>query len=339
MNYQPSYFEDKYHQEQFKTETGKELKVPETWPYYNEVARYFTENAEDGVYGTVVHGQRPYCWAFWMCRAASKGVIYFDENMEPAVNSKGGVEALENMVEAVDIGPPGTGKYDSPQVINAWEQGNAVMGQWWINITQVGPEAPVAGDQALKVMPGWEQDDGSIRRNSTIAYARVLGIPEALEQTKKDAAFYSAYRLSTPPISTHAVTNAHMGIEPYIDPAHYSDKAVNFLVSEDNMADPDAEVEGSGVSFRSKELGQEWLSAHRSNLEIGFPQPNWPGAQQYQGAMGIEVQNALTGQKSPQKALDDLAKEMRSIRDNLGREEQAEHYQQFLNTAEKFGYV
>jgi multiple sugar transport system substrate-binding protein len=340
FNYRPSYFEDEYHQEQFKDQTGKDLKVPDTWPYYNEVANYFTENTDDdNVYGTVVHGKRPWCWSFWMNRAASNGVLYFDENMEPMVDSPEAVEALENMVGAVEAGPDGTGSFDSGQVINAWQQGNAVMSQWWVNITQVSPDAPIAGDQAIEVMPGWEQDDGSIRRNSTIAYSRVMSVPAGLDDKTQEAAFYAAYRFTNTPISTHAVTNAHTGLEPYMESSHYTDESKKMLTTGDEMMDPDRKTEGSSISFDSLDMAEEFFEGQRKNLAVGFPQPNWPGSQQYMETMGIHVQRALTGQSSAEKALSNMADEMRSIRDDLGREEQEKHYQNFLDTAKKFGYV
>jgi multiple sugar transport system substrate-binding protein len=74
-------------------------------------------------------------------------------------------------------------------------------------------------------------------------------------------------------------------------------------------------------------------------MENGFPQPNWPGASQYVEDFAIHIQRALAGQESPQEALDAVADEWRTTRDELGRESQQQAYQQFIDTARELDYV
>lgn len=348
--YRPSYFQDETHQEQYQQEYGQELRVPQTWPEFNQVAKYFTENTEDGVYGTQVYGSRPFNFGWWMDRAASKGVIYFDEEMEPQINSDGAVEALENMVEAVDYSPEGSAQFGIPETVNQWQQGNVVMSVWWIDLTEFTARGdfPVVGDQRSAAVPGWEQDDGSIRRNAMMLYNRLYSIPASLPQERKDAAFYAILRLARDPVLTQAAADPFTGCDPSAS-SHYTEEAAQFYTESNPLRatgegfpenppifSPDTDYVG-GISAREQAL--QHIQAGQTNMENGFPQPQWPGATQYTNDLSIHIQRALTGEESPQEALDNAASKWRDTVEELGRESQKEQYGEFLQTARDLDYV
>jgi multiple sugar transport system substrate-binding protein len=56
-----------------------------------------------------------------------------------------------------------------------------------------------------------------------------------------------------------------------------------------------------------------------------------PGYNQYENALELAVSEALTGQKSPQQALDDAAKAWNDITDRLGRQDQLKAYRASLS--------
>jgi len=345
FQYRPSFFEDSYHQEQYKDEYDAELRPPETWTEYNQIAKYFTETLEEGTWGTFLMGAN-FGWAFWMNRAAPKGVVYFDEEMEPMVDSDPAIEALEHMVETVEYSVPGTAQFDASEMYTNWASGNGVMCEWWPDVTYraVTGDSPVKGDQRLKVMPGWEQDDGSIKRNSTQAYSRIISIPAGLSEERKEAAFYAALRLSQNPIGFNSSYNARTGNFPYRKD-HFGEEALELMTSPDPLVPDDLEIDaervdpGSTVTFDDKEIAQSWIDALQANHEIGFPQPSWPGANRYNAAMARHIQAALNGDVSPEKALSDLATEMRDIRDDLGREEQQKFWDEWRSKGEQYGYL
>jgi multiple sugar transport system substrate-binding protein len=348
--YRPSFFNDSYHQEEFQSQMGRELEVPQTWPEFNEVAKYFTENTEDGVFGTQVYGARPWNFGWFMDRAASRGVIYFDENMEPQINSEDGVAALEHMVETTEYAPDNTAQLGVAETINNWQQGKVVMSVWWIDLTEFTARGdfPVVGDQSAAAVPGWEQDDGSIRRNAMMLYNRLYTVPASLPDAKKEAAFYAAMRISHPDYSMQAVADPFTGLDPFLQ-QHYTDEAAEFYTQSNPLR-------GTGEGFPKNvpifspdksypdgrsavDQAKQHLEAGRINMENGFPQPNWPGAAQYVEDFAIHIQRALAGQESPKEALDAVADEWRTTRDELGRESQQQAYQQFIDTARELDYV
>jgi len=340
LNYRPSYFEDETHQEQYMEQYGQELRVPRTWPEYNQVAKYFTENTEDGVFGAQVYGARPWNFAYYMNRAASKGVVYFDEEMNPQINSPEAVEALEHMVETLDYAPPGSAQFGVDSTISNWQEGKVVMSPWWIDLPEFTARADVAasGDQASTRMPGWEQDDGSIRANAMMAVNHIFGIPAAADESVKPAAFYAIMRVTHPDYSLHLVADPFTGMDPFLQD-HYTDDAAQSYLEPNPVRGTGEGFEDNPPIFDDIETARQHLKAGQENLEIGFPQPNWPGANQYIESFSIHVQRALAGQESPQEALDAVASEWETTVEELGRESQKQAYNQLISSARELGYV
>jgi multiple sugar transport system substrate-binding protein len=348
--YRPSFFNDEDHQEQYQDEYGEELQVPETWPEFNQVAKYFTENTEDGVYGTQVYGARPWNFGWWMDRAASRGVIYFDEEMEPQINSEDAVAALEHMVETTEYAPPNTDQLGVAETIEQWQQGNVVMSVWWIDLTEFTARGdfPVVGDQSAAAVPGWEQEDGSVRRNAMMLYNRLYAIPASLSDERKEAAFYAAMRISHPDYSVEAVADPFTGLDPFLE-QHYTEDAAEKYTQPNPLRDtgegfpknvpifsPDNEYPDDRSAL---DQALQHIKAGQVNMENGFPQPNWPGANQYIQDLSIHIQRALSGQESPQEALDNAAEKWSETVEELGREEQQQAYQDFLDTAKDLDYI
>jgi hypothetical protein len=209
---------------------------------------------------------------------------------------------------------------------------------------------PVVGNQSSAQMPGWEQEDGSIRFNAMMAYNRLYSIPASLDEKTKEQAFYAILRLSAPPVITQAAADPYDGLDPSQD-AHYTDEAAK-MYTEPNP------LRGTGEGFPKNvpifspenepfaggrtalEQAQQHLAAGEKNLKNGFPQPNWPGASQYMEDLSIEIQRALSGEKSAQKALDDAAASWKQTLEDLGRERQEKVYKrEFLSKAKELNYL
>jgi ABC-type glycerol-3-phosphate transport system substrate-binding protein len=147
----------------------------------------------------------------------------------------------------------------------------------------------------------------------------------------------------------YATADPFDGLDPFHE-EHYTDKAAEQYTKPNPLRDtgegfpknvpifaPDKEYPGGRSAF---EQAKQHLAAGQANLENGFPQPNWPGASQYVEDLSIHIQRALTGEESPQAALDNAAEKWRTTRDELGRENQKKVYnREFLSKAEEFGYV
>jgi multiple sugar transport system substrate-binding protein len=74
------------------------------------------------------------------------------------------------------------------------------------------------------------------------------------------------------------------------------------------------------------EYGQNLARVMEATLEIGVPDLQIPGQDEYVKALDAEIAAVLTGEKELQQALDDAAAEWDAITDRLGREEQIQYW-------------
>ena len=138
LHYRKNFFNDSGLQKKYSKRFQRELKVPKTWPEFLDCTQFFTEElSSQGVYGTSMVVNPPsFGWGFWMDVAAGKGVNYFDANMNPGINSKGAVEALDMYKRIIDFSGPGGKSMDIGQTIQRWQSGADVMSVWWIDLAE-----------------------------------------------------------------------------------------------------------------------------------------------------------------------------------------------------------
>jgi multiple sugar transport system substrate-binding protein len=104
--YRKDLFEDEYNQKAFKEVFGYELQPPSSWKEYQDAAKFFTQDTTgDGVtdlYGTTVFGaNKGDTVASWLDHAlqAGAGPLVISNNGEVLVNSKPYIEALELIIK------------------------------------------------------------------------------------------------------------------------------------------------------------------------------------------------------------------------------------------------
>ena len=118
MYYRRDLLEDPKHQRAFQEEYGYELRPPQTWDEFGDVAEYFNgkdlngDGQDDS--GLTMHlkvgGQGMFHFmsfsAPYVIGPENPNLYWFDpENMEPLIDSPGHVRALEKLVELTQYGP------------------------------------------------------------------------------------------------------------------------------------------------------------------------------------------------------------------------------------------
>ncbi|MFV2092002.1 MAG: hypothetical protein ACC634_02850, partial [Hyphomicrobiales bacterium] len=279
-------------------------------------------------------------WGFWMNIAASAGVNYFSESMQPVINQGRAAEALDMYKEIIKFGPPGAEAMDIGTTIQRWESGSDVMSVWWIDLAeftvqQQGPEK--AEDQRGAIVPGWQNDDGSIDHRAMSLWCRTASIPKNIPQDIKDAAFYFIYRLSHPDYSNYHVADAFCGSDQF-GKSHYGEEAAKLYIQPDPQRGiSDLWPTNEGI-FKTMETARNHLEAGKANVEVGYPQFFWEGAPEYADALGRNISKAISGQLTSQQALDEAAEEWVKIVQKLGIDSQKRQYKNFLDGARKLGY-
>ena len=343
LHYRKNYFEDPTLQDRFSSRFQRNLEVPRTWPHFLDCARFFTEElASQGVYGTSMVVNPPnFGWGFWMDIAASKGVVYFDENMTPQINSAGAVEALDMYKEIVSVGPPGSESMDLATTIQRWQSGADVMSVWWIDLAEFTVQqqgVELAEQQGAAIVPGWEQDDGTINHKAVSLWCRTGAIPVNAPEDVKQAAFHFLYRMSHPSISDDIVADEYCGSDPF-GASHYTDAAAEKYLTANPQrgTDNDLWLTNAGI-FGTFERARDHLNGGQANVEVGFPQFYWEGTPELADALGRNISRAVVGELTSQQALDEAAEEWTQIVQRLGIDSQRSQYQNFVNGARALGY-
>ena len=147
-----------------------DVAVPQTWKELRETAEML-HLKEDGVNGITFMGRRgvqlqcTYDNILW-----SYGGDWYDENYNPTINSPEAVAALDYFKTLIPFAPDGVLTYDWDENARAFAQGKAAMTIQWQNAAPMfyHPESSnIVGNFEFTLVPGKEQDDGSIKRTPT----------------------------------------------------------------------------------------------------------------------------------------------------------------------------
>ncbi len=316
LYYRKDLFDSGTEKAAFKAGYGYDLKPPATWKEYLEVAKFFTRKKGEKLagevlnrdfYGTAFYGQRDWAWAWWGNRFGTLGGVYFDErNMKPAINSKAGVDALNDMIAIKEFCPPDVLAFGYEELKDAFLNGETSMVIQWPCVGKKGadPEqSNVVGKVGVAGVPGG-MVKGKLYRRAMMPCGRVLAVTK---DSKYPWEAYQVIQYLTTVTSLDDVSTAETGLDPY----RYS-----------HFAQPEA----YGM-FADVESAKIYLAGVEANMEVGYPELTIPGAAQYEDVLGLEVTKALAGEKSAEVALNAAAKEWTEITKRFGLKEQRKLYQ------------
>lgn len=319
-------FDDPKMQERYKKETGKELVVPTTWEDYNSIAKAFSgwDWAGDGKphFGSAEVTKRDdLMFSAFISRAAAyaknpkvKGGFFFDlETMTPQVNNPGWVKGLEMFIDAKKSFPPGGTNFGLGDEIFSFGGGQTLMSYSW-------------DDAFIQAM-----ENGSPIRNKVQA-APLPGAREVWNRGTKSWDTFDAP--NAPPYITWGWTSA------VNKSTKQPDMAFDFLCFFSNEANAslDLQIGRFGVNpyrtaqFESKfwqdKLGWSPAVADTYVQTLGGMDKSdnrvfdlrVPGVNQFMSTLANGVAEAMAGQKTPQEALDGVAKQWSGIVDKVGKD-------------------
>lgn len=318
--YRQDLMEDEGEREAFMEQYGRELAPPETWEEYLEVGEFFTREAGETLagetldqpfYGSAEFGTRGFSYAWFMNRAASAGVMPFDEDMNPTIASEASVAALQNMVDSLENAPPDVLSFGYDELRDAFIGDRVAMVVQWTDVPKKAAdpeESEIAGNVAVGRVPG-TRTDGEVEHRSMMPVGRVVAV--AADSQQPEAAYcvakHIAYNRSLENVSTSLT-----GLDPY---------------RESHLEHPEA-----FAPLMGQENAEDYLEGLQDALGDGYPDIFIPGAAQYQDALDLHVNRALAGQETPQQALDAVASEWDRITDALGRDQQVEFWQTAMDS-------
>jgi len=308
--YRKDLFEDSQNKAEFESQYGYELRCPQTWKEFQEIATFFTEKYAPDIYGAAIQrAMQTYTW-FEAPFVAYGGRYFNPETMEPEINNAIGVRTLTEMVEQNKVMPPGIETWDFMDVLSAWLSGKVAMiitwppiGRWsegygtytkqlaWV------PKTEVAGNVGYGPMP---------LGRSTHAGCFSLGVNSGSKN--KEAAYLFAQWARSPGISLQTVMLPFALCDPWRI-SHF--EAPLYRNAWGNAG--------------------EYLDTLRESAMHGVWELAIPAAFEYFRALE-EAMTAAYGGKDVQAALDEAAGKWEKITNRLGRETQRKFYIEWLRS-------
>jgi multiple sugar transport system substrate-binding protein len=313
-------------QKAFQAKYHKKLTVPKTWADYLQVGQFFTRKAGQQLagntlkrpfYGCAEYGQRGFSFAWFVDRWASSGQVYFDKNMTPQIDSPQAIAALRNMVAAVKTcSPPDVLNFGYDQLRDSLLKNQTFMVVQWSDVPKKGADpaqSQVVGKLGYSLLPG-TMVGGKLITRSMMPVGRVLAIPSKSKHA--DAAYFMARYISDT-VSRFNVSTPLDGLDPYrysqLKPQYYKE-----------FTPTDAKA---------------YLATVKAALEHGYPEIYIPGAAQYEDALDLAVNKAISGQEDPAKALRDAAKAWNDITNKLDKKHQTELWNAALKQYKSIGLI
>ena len=326
LKYRKDVLDNPENQKKFKEKTGRDLSVPKTWEEYDEVASFFNnwDWAGDGKphFGSAEVTKRDdLMFSAFISRAAAyaknpnvKGGFFFDlKTMEPLINTPGFVKGLEMFVKAKRYFPPGGDNFGLGDEIFSFGGGQTLMSYSWDDafIQAMEEKSTIRNKVGAAPLPGsrevWNRTTkkwDKFAEPSTAPYI-TWGWTSAVAKASKnkDMAFDYLCFFSNEANALHDLQIGRFGVNPYRN-AHFE------------------------VGFWTDKLGWEkTVATQYVNTLSGMDKSKnrvfdlrVPGVNQFMTSMAAGVSEAMAGQKTPQQALDDVAKQWTQIVDRIGKD-------------------
>ncbi len=343
MYYRRDLLEDPEHQAAFKAEYGYDLKVPETWAEFRDVAEYFDGKDLNGDGtpddGLTMHlkvgGQGMFHFmsfsAPFVIGPDNPNLYWFDpETMKPLMDSPGHQRAMETLIDLIQFGPEAMMAWSLGESWDHFLRGEAALTFTWGDLGALAQEegSQVKGKTGAAPIPGtteyyditageWKKVDGVNRVGNTTggSWAGVISkFSDAPEAT-----YYLLALMATKEKSKIYAARGWDGV----DPGRYS----HFLPPEGTASLDDYLAAG----WDEQDI-KDYTKAYYDNFNapLQFPYLRIPGTFEYWTALDVHLSEAATGQKTPEEALKATVDDFEAITDRLGRDLQKQSYKASL---------
>jgi multiple sugar transport system substrate-binding protein len=319
----------------FKGKYGYDLKAPDTWKEYLDIAGFFNGIDWSGTgtkgFGTVEPMGGAGGAYFLLDRGVSysrtdadKAVFFDPDTMKPRIDEPGWIRGLEDLVKQIDTSPPGASGFGFPETRPVFISGQAVMDRDWGDIGTLVYDknlSQIKGKLGAKPTPGVESqvydrkagawvDVPAGTRAPYLAFGGyVLAVPTTAKN--KDAAWDLAAFMANPVTHAVDVVLPDSGLQPCRQ--SFVEAGVSFMVKA-GSDETDAKNWLKGIG--------ETLSSTRVVPELSIP-----GQGEYIfTALNDEMKRALAKEISPEEAMKNAAQKWEQITDRLGRDKQKAAY-------------
>ncbi|WP_017754802.1 extracellular solute-binding protein [Calidifontibacillus oryziterrae] len=304
--------------DEYKQLYGVDLTPPQNWSEYDRIAKFLTRDTDlDGkidIHGTATlngDGMR----YIWFCsRFLSMGGSYFDEEMNPLIESSIGLKALNDLVVLNNgSGVPPKSMFDWTDLNNVFLQGKVAMIIQWSDTGRFSYDEKSWGSKVSGKVD-WDLVPGGLPNapRGGVWLGRVLAISN--EAADPEKAWQIIEYITSKDVSKRGTTSYETGTDPF----RYS----HFTVDENGP-------------FPTEQDYKHFLTTVQKSLLNTNTDLIIPGSWEYMQSLDRNVGLALIQKLTPEEALRQTAEEWQDITNKYGRQQQKEYYGKWLEKLEK----
>ena len=290
LYYRADLFEDPNNMRLFRSKYGYDLKPPQTWEQFLQIAQFFNDdvdwkspNGERG-HGLITWAKRgPDQWYQFLNRFA--GMVYLeqgkkldmiDDGYNVTFNNEFGVRALQNFKDGIKFAPAGALEVDYTVSRQLFQAGRAAMVEQWHSFLQPindPTKSQVAGKVKVASLPG----------NRPCIGGWSLGILKSSKH--KEAAFLFAQYLS----------NRENDMRSFVMDGKFPGRRANI------------------DSAEMRKIYSGDLSPLSGGIANASTNPRIPETIQLAQLFDVECAYALTGQKDPKSAIQAITDQWNAV--------------------------
>lgn len=264
------------------------LEPPATWDEYLNVCKTITEGEGGQAYGCGIMGAKVplILIGTFLNRLGGYGGAFFNEEGNPVVNSPEAVAALEALVAQAPYALPEPAAVAFDELLGGWLTGKVAMAEFWTDLGQMtdNPEqSTIMGEWKAAPLPMGDGPNAQIAAPNNAGFA--LGISSAAQDPELA---YEFLKFVVRP-ETNIRANTIVG---GLDPTRWST-----LDNEEYRA----------------HVGYELADAVKAAHANAMPWPTEAKWAELQEILNENLSLALTGEKTPQQALDDTQAEWEAL--------------------------
>ncbi|MGA8438095.1 MAG: extracellular solute-binding protein [Candidatus Sulfotelmatobacter sp.] len=280
--YRKDLLNDPTNQSDFKRRYHRKLTLPKSWAEYNQVAEFFN-HPDQHFYGTYIQGKAGLAlWYEWLNLVYSFGGNILDARRgwnygDIVINSPQNVAATAEYAKLIPFSPPDTLQFGWGEAQSALQQGHVFMGLLWDD------QAPFLEDPAVSKVAG-KIGYSLIPSNTGKRFSQLEGLTYLIPTESKHAR--EAYKFLEFVMSDQVQVRQTLDGGTSLRKSTYEDEQVKRLP-----------------------YAPSFLAA----VPVGIGKPTIPESPQMTDAMVHRLAEIVSGKKTPQAGLDDLALDLQKI--------------------------
>ena len=217
----------------FADKHGKPLAMPVTWEDNQQIAEFF-HRPDKNMWGSGSLRNRANGVTWWYMYFHSAGGFPFDDDMNPAIDNKYGMYAMNTYLNLKKASPPEAPGWGTPQMIPQHMNGNIVSSQYWDGLISAleGPKSKTQKKWRYGLIPGSRFSGKLVHRSISSPLAAIM--INRHSPRKRQAAYFAMY-LATLKNSIEIVSHRTFTFHDPWHPGHFKSKAIIEAYTEEGM--------------------------------------------------------------------------------------------------------